>query len=140
MLKNWMSRLFARTGQEKWDTGMTPVDDHHWRVLRSHIERALEFPKNSTPGPDGIPALAYKMLGPLAVDVLFGVLSVLCRHDAVEVLTEAYASMSMSEVHAFNHKVKFRRRILCIGDWFCYWYTCCQEPRSEAQVGGVSDG
>ena len=54
------------------------------------------------PGPDGIPAQAYKALGPLAVDVLYNVFDTLSGDDAVEKLVAAYEGMSPEQSHEFN--------------------------------------
>ena len=57
------------------------------------------------PGPDGVPAMAYKYAGHLAIDVLMGVLEALSSPNAEEVLTEAYRLMGHQGAHAFNMSI-----------------------------------
>jgi len=57
------------------------------------------------PGPDGIPAMAYKKLGPLAVDTLFAVFKLLSSEDAEAKLVEAYSAIDLAEAHAFNESI-----------------------------------
>ena len=44
-----------------------------WRVRRRDVARALRLAGNSRPGPDGVPFAAWRRLGDLGLDVLFGV-------------------------------------------------------------------
>ena len=57
------------------------------------------------PGPDGVPALAFKALGDLAVDVLFNAFVVLSGAHAVELLTSAYEGLSGEQAYAFNASI-----------------------------------
>ena len=51
------------------------------------------------PGPAGIPALASKVLGPLAVEVLWEALDVLSGRSGVEILRAAYDGTSPEQCH-----------------------------------------
>ena len=57
------------------------------------------------PGPDGLPALAYKRLGDLAVDTLHGAIQCLSRPDAEAKLTEAFSNLEPADRHAFNASI-----------------------------------
>ena len=57
------------------------------------------------PGPDGIPASAYKRLGELAVDILYDAFCDLSSPRAVDLLAEAYKHMGPKEAHAFNQSI-----------------------------------
>ena len=41
-------------------------------MKKKYIEKALRCSNNSSPGPDGIPFEAWRTMGKLAVDVLYG--------------------------------------------------------------------
>jgi len=84
---------------------MLPRDHPDWVVQSKHIRRAIKMAKNTMPGPDGIPALAYKALGDLAVDTLFDVYAVLSSEDAEAELAAAYSQLSTEEAHGFNHSL-----------------------------------
>ncbi len=45
-----------------------------WTILPSHLKAVIKAAKNSSPGPDGIPFLAYKVLQDSAYPVLWAVL------------------------------------------------------------------
>ncbi len=53
------------------------------------IRRAVDLAGASAPGPDGIPYAAWKRLGPLAVDSLWGALKVLESDGGLEALAAA---------------------------------------------------
>ena len=46
------------------------------------------------PGPDGIPASAFKARGPMAIDVIFDVYEALSTESAYDSLVEAFHGMS----------------------------------------------
>jgi len=50
-----------------------------WRLRREDIERAIAASPLSAPGPDGVPFVAWRRLGPLGVDVLHGVAQALAE-------------------------------------------------------------
>jgi len=54
------------------------------------------------PGPDGIPAAAFKELGEVAVDVLHAVTMALCSQDFKHILSEAYHDRCKDGLHDFN--------------------------------------
>ena len=54
------------------------------------------------PGPDGIPAAAYKKLGEFAVDILFDASTALGQGGQKELLCEAYSDRCAAGAHEFN--------------------------------------
>ena len=57
------------------------------------------------PGPDGIPAYAYKVLGKLAEDILYDVVCCLGKEGHRDLLTSAYRDRCGEESHAFNESL-----------------------------------
>ena len=53
------------------------ADSAQWKVQRSDVIEAIKRSGHSSPGPDGIPVVAYRALANLAVDVLFDALKAL---------------------------------------------------------------
>ena len=49
-----------------------PTNAARWHIRKKDVARAIRCSGNSMPGPDRIPYVAWKRLGPLAVDILFG--------------------------------------------------------------------
>ena len=88
LLNTWLSSLFPHAGEDKWDTHLARAGDDRWHVTKKHIGQAIKFAHNSMPGPDGIPAGAYKKLGDLAVDTLYIVFDVLCSQNAIELFVD----------------------------------------------------
>jgi exonuclease III len=66
------------------------VDGEAWRVRRSDVRRAVSMAGSSSPGPDGIPYSAWRLLGPLAIDVLHGALTELSAEQGQESLLAAF--------------------------------------------------
>ena len=83
-------------------TGLPARGDSAWKIPRKAIKTALHCSKNSMPGPDGIPAAAFKALGELAVDVLHGVTVSLCSARHKDLLGEAYRDRCTEGQHNFN--------------------------------------
>ena len=104
-LHSWLSRLFPVAPNGGWITGMLARDNPDWTVLKTHIKRAISIAKNTMPGPDGIPALAFKCLGDLATDTLFDVFTVLSSSDAEATLLAAFSQVSAEEAHGFNNSL-----------------------------------
>ena len=105
LLKSWMTQFFPRSLDGKWKTGLLDNRNDKWKVKKSHIARAIKIAKNSMPGPDRVPALAFKALGEFATDVLYNAYVALSGDHAVELLTSAYERMSVEQAHAFNASV-----------------------------------
>jgi len=101
-LREWFDILFNKREDGSWNTGLATDDPQMWKILKKHISRAVRQAKNSMPGPDGIPASAYSALGDFAIDLLEDMIGVLCSEEAEDVLNDAYSSLTLQEVHAFN--------------------------------------
>ena len=67
-----------------------------WQVRRRDVRRALEQSPSSAPGPDGIPFVAWRRLGHLAVDVLASALGALSQEDGLDQLRHDFGE-------DFNH-------------------------------------
>jgi len=104
-LREWMDILFEKAGDARWNTGLPTEDPSAWKILRSHIVKAVKQAKNSMPGPDGIPAMAYIAMGDMMIDLLEDMIGVLSSEEAEDVLTEAFSSMTLEERHAFNASI-----------------------------------
>ena len=104
-LQIWMEELFNRDENGAFITGLPSTGDSRWVVRRKHVVRAVSHAANSMPGPDGIPAAAYRALGPLAIDLLFQVTKGLCSQGCAEELRRAYSDRSPPGTHLFNHSL-----------------------------------
>ena len=102
--REWMDILFEKSGDARWNTGL-PTDPNAWKIRRSHIVKAVKQATNSMPGPDGIPAMAYKAMGDMMIDLLEDMIGVLLSAEAEDVLTEAFSCMTLEERHAFNASI-----------------------------------
>ena len=63
----WMAELFVEDETGVFLTGLPGHGEGSWRIKRRTIKRAVEGARNTMPGPDGIPASAYKILGDVAI-------------------------------------------------------------------------
>ena len=72
-----------------------------WRIRRHDVAKAVRLSGNSAPGPDGIPYLAWRMVGPLGVDVLWDVVRALATDEGSRMMAEAYSDLPPGE-HSYN--------------------------------------
>ena len=77
------------------------TDEASWRVRHSDVRKAVALSSTSSPGPDGIPYLAWRRLGPLAVDVLHSALEELMAEHGQDALLEVFPPDDMGNT-AFN--------------------------------------
>jgi exonuclease III len=63
---------------------------------RNHIKQAIDMSKNTSPGPDGIPFLAWKRLKGLASTVLFDAFGEMTAEGGEEKMRESYATFNDS--------------------------------------------
>jgi len=63
-----------------------------WNIRVQDVARAIKLSGKSSPGPDGIPFLAYKRLGPLAQGVLHKAILSLMQDGASDTLQEVFAA------------------------------------------------
>jgi hypothetical protein len=104
-LQIWMEELFIKDDHGLYLTGLPAAGDGRWTIKRKHVVKAVASAANTMPGPDGIPAGAYKKLGQFAIDILHDVAQTLCTPDGNAQLQQAYADRSPAETHAFNHSL-----------------------------------
>eukprot|EP00959_Pyramimonas_sp_CCMP1952_P013331 281131-Pyramimonas_sp.AAC.1 len=76
-------------------------DTSAWQLRRSDIRRAVSLTTSSAPGPDGVPYLAWRRLGALAVDTLFDAAVELSEEHGRDSLLEAFP-LDASGDTAFN--------------------------------------
>ena len=65
-----------------------PSSDSRWEISRQHVAKAVTAARESSPGPDGIPYKAWKVLGHLSIDVLFDAAKFLQRQDSLQYLPD----------------------------------------------------
>ena len=66
------------------------------------VKRAIRYARNTMPGPDGVPSIAFKALGDHAINVIFSALDSLSQGDAAEFLQDAYRDPLEGQGHSFN--------------------------------------
>lgn len=87
-----------------------PLDEKRWRVRRRDVGNAIRTSRNSAPGPDGIPYMAWRTLGDLATDALWDVARLLEDNGAGELLAQAYHDEPESAGgHWYN-----KRNLVCL--------------------------
>ena len=89
-LQIWCEELYGRDERGMFVICFPNKNDRRWTVRKHHVMKAINRAKNSAPGPDGIPAAAYKRLGSLAASVIFNAMQALRRSDGMDQLREAY--------------------------------------------------
>ena len=77
---------------------LPPPGDPAWVVTRQDIQRALDRSPNSSPGPDGIPFLAWRTLGPVAATALFEAYQVLSSPRGSDVMLAEYPDFNASDM------------------------------------------
>ena len=97
----WMEELFIKD-EQGFITLLPPKSCNSWKISHDRVRTAINSAKNSMPGPDGIPAAAWKALGDAAVDVFYCSAMALCSSGFKTALLEAYADRCMTGTHAFN--------------------------------------
>ena len=76
-------------------------DAGRWKVRRKDVQAAIDRAGASAPGPDGIPYAAWKALGPLGCDILFGAAKCLEQEGNFEAL-QAVFPVDEQGTSAFN--------------------------------------
>ena len=82
-----------------------PSSSSRWMPSRGDVRKALERSGSSTPGPDGIPASAWRALGPLAEKVLHEALSAMSGPGGLELLEAEYNSFNEALLFFIPKKV-----------------------------------
>ena len=97
-----MEELFIRDNEGIHITGLPRMASRSWKVSRKIVRAAIKFARNSMPGPDGIPAAAYKALHDIAADIFFDSISALSSAEGPSFLVAAYADRCGAGKHDFN--------------------------------------
>jgi len=101
-LQIWMEELFVKDSRGCFLTGLPAGSERIWRITRPAIKRAIDSSRDSMPGPDCIPAKAYKILGGFAGEVLYDAAMALGTGSHGDLFREAYADRCPEGVHDFN--------------------------------------
>ena len=97
-----MAALTRWLAQALHPPGSRPrADDSLWAIRKKDVSRAIRCSGNSLPGPDRIPYVAWRKLGPLATDVLFDAARAMARSDFQVRIREAYEAETDGD-HPFN--------------------------------------
>ena len=104
-LRSWLDTLFSKNEDGTWQTSMLNRLHQDWAVTRKHVRKAIRFAKNSMPGPDGVPALAYKSTCDMSVNILYGVYTALASDQAIDILMAAFEGLSGEHCHDFNASI-----------------------------------
>ena len=79
-----------------------PTSLGYWKVRRRDVRTAIRRSNNSMPGPDGIPYKAWRKLGELGVEIIFGMVKELAGGDGEELLRGAYHDEEVEEGGSHN--------------------------------------
>jgi len=101
-LQIWMEELFVSDERGLHVTGLPDKASSNWVIRRKTVAAAVRSAKASMPGPDGIPASAYQMLGDIAVDILHDAILALSSPEGLDELISAYSDRSPPNTHDFN--------------------------------------
>ena len=100
-LQTWLQDVFPRTSSSDSASGLPPPHSAQWEIQREDVVEAISLSGSSSPGPDGIPYLAWKCLGSLGVDTLWNALRALLSTDGAAQLLHAYSDRCLNG-HDFN--------------------------------------
>ena len=102
------TRPLDRVALERWleqslppDAPRPQQDPRAWAVRRRDVSRALRTSGNSMAGPDRIPYEAWRRLGALGVDILFGTARAMASPTFSADIRRAYG-LAAHEPHPFN--------------------------------------
>lgn len=101
-LNRWLEEEFppAHDGGYQ-DAHIPPPTDPQWQITPEDIRRAIRHSPNTMPGPDGIPFLAWRRLGDLAVNTLYHLSTTLMQDNFEQQLNEAMEDPTTTQ-HDFN--------------------------------------
>ena len=89
-LQIWMEDLFIKDENLLFITGLPSHGSDRWRIREKSVRLPIELARNTMPGPDGIPAAAYKQL-PVAVDIFLAVAKSMGTQNGAAEVVEAYS-------------------------------------------------
>ena len=98
----WMRELFLQDENGLHITGLPTQESGRWIIKKGAVARAIRSARNTMPGPDGIPSLAYKALGGVAVDIFHGAAQALCTDSNIDMMRDAYSDRCAEGTHCFN--------------------------------------
>ena len=87
-----------------------PTRQQDWQIQRSDIKKAVRISGNSAPGPDGIPYIAWRHSGDLAVQALQDAATALQSEQGINLLQEMHGNDLRPEGHSFNEGL-----LICLG-------------------------
>ena len=90
LLQEWLAEDAAAENGLARALGKTIRQAATWQVRREDVCAAIDRAGTSAPGPDGIPYSAWKALGLLGCDVLFGAIKCLESEGGLEALQEVF--------------------------------------------------
>ena len=89
-LQEWLAEDIPRVPGGSTVPGLPAQDSDFWVVGQKHVEESIKVSPNSAPGPDGIPFVAWRKLGPLALRILHSAISDLGCSDSTSRLQTFY--------------------------------------------------
>ena len=110
--------------------GSLPHRIRNWTSRKNG--RAVLSARSSMPGPDGMPANAYKTFGDFAVDILYSVSQALGKEDPHRLLSEAYWDRCGAEPHAFNDALLCCLLKKSLRDFSRIWRSLCRRGHSPS--------
>ena len=94
LTKDWLEKIYPKNKGKKhydnWKNKLAEKEDARWRVLPKDIMNARRLTRNSTPGLDGIPYMAYRQIHELSSKILASVLDNATQEDASQEFDEAF--------------------------------------------------
>ena len=100
-LQIWMEDLFNRDEKGLFLTGLPAHGCGSWRIKEKAVSLAIKLARNTMPGPDGIPAAAYKQV-PIAVKIFHAVATRMGTPNGATEVVEAYSDRCAEDSHDFN--------------------------------------
>ena len=89
-LRTWLAEVFPDGGQGRAVAGLPEPASDAWRIESKDVKRAVASSSDTMPGPDGIPYVAWRSLGPLGIDVLLDAARALATPDGPRLMQEAH--------------------------------------------------
>ena len=100
-LQIWMEDLFIKDEKGLFLTGLPAHGCGSWRIKEKAVRLAIKLARNTMPGPDGIPAAAYKQI-PKAVKMFHAVAIRMGTPNGVTEVVEDYSDRCANDSHDFS--------------------------------------
>jgi len=101
-LQIWMEELFIKDHRGCFITGLPEQSSRVWHISRKAVASAISSARNTMPGPDGIPAAAYRNIKHLSTNIFLDAARALGTGNNRELMLEAYSDRSPEGLHEFN--------------------------------------